>query len=417
MNDFALRPGSVASAHELPAHLILSDFCLSIENRIILEDVAFRVRRGEVCAILGPNGSGKSTLLRSILGLRKCDRGTAFVADRPLGRHRQDVGVVFQQPSLDQRLSVLENLLLGARLYGVAGKEARMRAGALLEFLDLQDRAHDRVHILSGGAQRRLEIARALIHRPGLLILDEPTTGLDMQTFQRVWKRLVNLAQQEELAILTTTHRADEAAMADHIVILDRGRVVADDTPERLLKRVGKDIVQLECAKPDWIVEQLHTHFKLTARIEPARIGQQGLMTVQLEVVAGHTWVPRLVEAFPEGTFAAITCRRPTLADAFFHLTGHALGLDETPRQSTAQNGEMSSYPHSAGGAAELESETGVVPHVLEAEPDLASGAVGVDIQGDMSQPIPSTDALVAGGDERLSSVPSDEAVSPVRRS
>lgn len=335
MKSVTIKSAAGVAADGLPAHLRVSDYCLSAGDRIILDEIGFKVRRGEVCAILGPNGSGKSTLLRCMLGLVKADRGTAFIDDRPLNRHRQEVGIVFQQPSLDRRLSAAENLLLGARLYGVKSAEAKQRAQALLEFLDLLDRADDRVETLSGGAQRRLEIARALIHQPSLLLLDEPTTGLDMQTFRRVWKRLRDLAVGQELAVVTTTHRADEAAMADHIIILDRGRVVADDSPEELLRQVGKDIIQLECAKPEWVAEQLREHFLLNARIDADASLRSA--SVQVEVEAGHTWVPRIVEAFAEGTFAAITCRRPTLADAFFHLTGHPLGAGDASGSAAGQ--------------------------------------------------------------------------------
>ncbi|MEZ4272987.1 MAG: ABC transporter ATP-binding protein, partial [Myxococcota bacterium] len=188
--------GSETAAPHPHARLSVRELNLTLKQRVILDDVAFDVMPGEVVGILGPNGSGKSSLMRCIAGLWRPDRGCVLLDGDDLAKHRArraDMGVVFQDPSLDNKLTARENLLLSAGLFGVRGDEAKHRTSALLEFMELSERADERVEVFSGGMRRRLEIIRALIHRPSLLVLDEPTNGLDPTAVERTWNRLFAL--------------------------------------------------------------------------------------------------------------------------------------------------------------------------------------------------------------------------------
>lgn len=295
---------------------------LSVKRRIILDDVSFTVNPGEVFGILGPNGSGKTSLLRCLTGLIKPDLGTVSLDGKTMApgaqKLRAALGVVFQDPSIDDRLTARDNLVLGARLFAVAGKEARHRADELLKFMELQDRGDDLVRTFSGGMRRRLELARALIHQPSMLLLDEPTSGLDPAAFERTWHRLLALRRLHGLTLMLSTHRADEAARCDRLLVIDRGHVVACDTPTRLLRRVAGDVIVVQASEPELLRTELAERMGVVAHVS----GEE----VLLEREGGHMFIPRLVEAFEPGRIKSVSLRQPSLADAFFHLTGRGLG-------------------------------------------------------------------------------------------
>lgn len=313
----ALRPTPVLGQ----SFLSVSGLRLSYGKRVALKNLSFETAQGEILGFLGPNGSGKSSLMRCLTGLARPSRGllrlggqTVVPGDSTL---RAQLGVVFQEPSLDAKLPVLDNLLLGAALYGIRGREAHQRASDLLRFMELDGRHNDIAGTLSGGMRRRLEIARALIHRPSMLLLDEPTQGLDPAAQVRVWQRLTALVAEQQLTVLVSTHSAEEAANCHRVVVLDQGEVVATDTPQGLLARVSGDVIVMEAQEPEQLVVQIHEALGLEAHVH------EGLVLLERE--AGHTWVPRLVEALPNGRLQALSLRRPTLADAFFRLTGQTL--------------------------------------------------------------------------------------------
>ena len=233
------------------------------------------------------------------------------------------MGVVFQEPSLDAKLSAEENLRLGAALFRVPRDEARRRTAELLAAAGLSDRAGDLVGKLSGGMRRRLEIARALVHRPEVLLLDEPTTGLDALSFRRTWEALRALRGPGGATVVLTTHRPDEAAHCDRLAILSRGRVVAVETPETLLSRVAGDVVVVEAPDAGPLAAEIAERFGLSARAAGD--------TVSIERERGHELVPRLVEAFPAGRFRSVSVRRPSLADAFLHVAGEDLAAEGRP--------------------------------------------------------------------------------------
>lgn len=214
-----------------------------------VNDISFTVRTGELFAFLGVNGAGKSTTISILCGQLARDAGSVTVGghdiDRDLDAIKQSIGVVFQTSVLDAMLSVRENLESRAALYGITGKAFEIRLRELSSMLHFEELLGRRLGKLSGGQRRRIDIARALLHRPKLLILDEPTTGLDPQTRKVLWEVIETLRREEGMTVLLTTHYMEEAADADYVVILDSGRIVAEGTPLQLKNQYAKDYVTL----------------------------------------------------------------------------------------------------------------------------------------------------------------------------
>lgn len=221
----------------------------SFKNVKAVNDLSFCVKKGELFAFLGVNGAGKSTTINIISGILPKDSGKVIVCGEDVDKHADDVkaklGIVFQSSVLDKRLSVYDNLKSRAALYGIFGAQFKARLDELDELLELKDILKRPLVKLSGGQRRRADIARALIHEPELLILDEPTTGLDPQTRQTVWKVIDGLRQKNGLTVFLTTHYMEEAAIADYVVILDAGKKVAEGTPHELKTAFATDIVRL----------------------------------------------------------------------------------------------------------------------------------------------------------------------------
>jgi len=331
-SEVVSRPASYAAPVSgfAPARgtlLEIADLSHTFGHVRVLDGLSLRLARGEIFGLLGPNGCGKSTTLRVLTGLLLPDAGELFLSGKsvaPGGRElRKRIGVVFQSSSLDQRLSARENLGLFATLQRLPAASAKLRIADALEFAQLQERADDPVTQLSGGMKRRLELARALLHEPALLLLDEPTTGLDEPSFRRTWQRIVGLRERTQLSVLLTTHRADEAARCDRVAIMDRGRCMALDTPEALIAQVAGDVLTLELRALDDLPTTLETLRRLFA-LEARELA--GKVVVECE--RGHELIPRLVEALPPGSVRSLSMHRPTLADVFVKLTGRSLGTD-----------------------------------------------------------------------------------------
>src|ERR671933_1075069 len=212
--------------------------------------VDFEVRTGETFGFLGPNGAGKSTTINMLCTLLRPSAGQAFVAGHDVVRERDDVrrniGLVFQDPTLDGYLSAEQNLRLHAELYGVEPALVAPRMRQVLEMVGLWERRGTPVQTFSGGMRRRLEIARGLMHSPRVLFLDEPTLGLDPQTRSSIWRYIGELRERERITIFMTTHYMDEAELCDRIAIMDRGQIVALDTPAVLKAEVGADRVRIQ---------------------------------------------------------------------------------------------------------------------------------------------------------------------------
>ncbi|MEX2215686.1 MAG: ATP-binding cassette domain-containing protein [Phycisphaeraceae bacterium] len=302
-----------------------------------LDDVNLAVKSGEIFGILGPNGSGKTTLFRILSTLlRPSAEGHGDAAGgivRILGHDclaspaavRGELGVVFQSPSLDGKLTARENLTHQGRLYGLAGPALGKRIDDLLIYFGLAERAGDYVETFSGGMRRRVELAKALLHEPKLLLLDEPATGLDPGARLDLWKQLHQLRDQRGQTIALTTHLMEEAEKCDRLAIMAKGKVVAVDTPAALKARIGGDVITLSLRHPQQDPQTLCA--QITERFAPWPQNSAPLIAgekIRLEREGGTTFIAALAEAFP-GRFGSITVGQPTLDDVFLHLTGHAL--------------------------------------------------------------------------------------------
>lgn len=301
--------------------------------RQALRGVTFHVNEGEIFGILGPNGGGKTTLFRILSTYLVPSGGAARIADRDVRKEphqvRQCIGVVFQSPSLDRKLTVSENLRHQGHLYGMKGATLRDRMAEMLTRVNLQDRPHEMVENLSGGLQRRVEIAKGLLHNPRVLLLDEPSTGLDPGARNDVWTYLKELKEQKGVTSLVTTHLMEEAEKCDRLVILHRGKIVAMGTPEKLTSEIGGDVVVITARDPASLAEGIGRRFGG----EPTVIEN----TVRLERERGHEFIPQLVEAFT-GQISAITLGKPTLEDVFIHKTGHRFWSGDQREGSTGRH-------------------------------------------------------------------------------
>jgi ABC-2 type transport system ATP-binding protein len=315
---------SATAPRAAAARLSVEGVAVRRRGREVLRGVSLEVRAGEIFGLLGPNGAGKSTLFAILAGLLAPDTGR-FLLDgveiAPGARVlRARAGIVFQESALDIKLTPAENLRLAAALHRVPRAEARARIRVLLEQAGLAPRAHEPAERLSGGLRRRLELARALVHRPALLMMDEPTAGLDAAAFRAFWEAMEALRREDRVTIVLTTHRPDEAERCDRLAVLSRGRIVACEPPDALRARVAGDLVVVEADDPEAVARTLGERAGIVARVRPDG--------VQVERQAGHTLVPRIVEVFPPGRLRAISVRRPTLADAYLAVTGDALDVE-----------------------------------------------------------------------------------------
>jgi ABC-2 type transport system ATP-binding protein len=296
----------------------VADLSFSYGDRQALSAVEFTIARGEIFGFLGPNGGGKSTLFRLLSTLVPIQSGEARILGCDLRGAtqalRRKIGVVFQSPSLDGKLTVAENLTIHGNLYGMRGARLKERAQAMLARLDVSDRAGDLAETLSGGLRRRVELAKALLHEPELLLLDEPNTGLDPAARREFFALLTRLRESDGVTIVLTTHYMEEAERCDRIGILDQGRLVAIAPPGELKQRVGGDVMVISAAAPEALAQKIAQRLQVRAALVDG--------TLRIERPRGHELVARLVDEFG-GEIESITFGRPTLEDVFVHLTGH----------------------------------------------------------------------------------------------
>jgi ABC-2 type transport system ATP-binding protein len=279
--------------------------------------IDFEVARGETFGFLGPNGAGKTTTIKILCTLANATAGSALVAgyDSATSRDavRRNIGLVFQDTTLDTYLTAEQNLRFHAEMYGVPKAAVLPRMRQVMDMVGLWDRKDSLVSTYSGGMQRRLEIARGLLHAPRVLFLDEPTVGLDPQTRSSIWAYINDLKQREDITIFLTTHYMDEAENCDRIAIIDHGKIVAIDTPEALKASVGKDRVQIQTADDAAAISALADTFGLDAAMHDGAI--------TFSVASGEEFVPRL---FGELSIPirSVSVSRPSLDDVFMSYTG-----------------------------------------------------------------------------------------------
>lgn len=287
-------------------------------TRCALDNVSFTVSRGEIFCLLGPNGSGKTTLFKVLSTLMPPTSGSVNILGHDLGigtkAIRKLLGVVFQHPGLDVKLTVTENLRHHGHLYGLKGKNLKLRIAELLERFGISDRSHDLVEKLSGGLQRRVEIAKAILHSPQVLLLDEPSSGLDVGVRRQLSNHLISLAETENIIVLLTTHLMDEAELCNRVGILDIGKLVALGTPDELKAQIGGDVVLIETTNGEVLRNAITDHFEVLP------ILTENYLHVECE--RGHEFVRDVVAAFPD-EIQTVRCGKPTLEDVFIKLTGN----------------------------------------------------------------------------------------------
>ncbi len=286
-----------------------------------LDDFNLSIGKGEIFGFLGPNGSGKTTLFRIMATLLPIQKGKITVDGYSLNETpnevRKRIGVVFQSPSLDGKLTVRENLIHQGHLYGFRGEKLKSRIAELIQQFQIEERLGDLVENLSGGLKRRVEIAKGLLHRPEILLLDEPSTGLDPAVRLQLWKLLADLNRSEETTILVTSHILEEMENCDILAILDRGKRVALDSPERLKNQVGGEVLTIETSEPLRLAENLQNKFQLG-------LFQDG-NELRIETREGVLLMQKIHESFSD-QLSTIRLSKPTLGDVFLKLTGHNFG-------------------------------------------------------------------------------------------
>ncbi len=279
-----------------------------------VNDISFSVKEGQLFAFLGPNGAGKSTTINMLCTLLKPDSGRMIIDGHVLGEDdakvKESIGIVFQRGVLDPLLTVRENLLIRGALYGLDKKESARMADNAMAAMEIEDIADRRYEVLSGGQKRKADIARALVNKPKLIFLDEPTTGLDPSTRKHVWNLILDL-RREGVTVFLTTHYMEEAEGADMVVVVNNGRIVAEGTPFQLMERYSSDILTLIPKDPtifDRILKNDSVRF--------SRHGERFLIPIERTLEAAD-----LITRYKE-QLVSLEVRAGTLDDAFINITG-----------------------------------------------------------------------------------------------
>jgi ABC-2 type transport system ATP-binding protein len=301
------------------------DLTKKFGDLVAVDRLNISVEQGEVFALLGPNGAGKTTAISMLCTILKVTSGTAKVNGFDIVKHatqvRKSIGIVFQDPSIDDRLTGRENLYMHANLYGLPTSEQRPRIESVLKLVELEDRADDIMRTYSGGMRRRLEIARGLIHYPKILFLDEPTIGLDPQTREHIWTYIQELKKSHDVTIVLTTHYMEEAdRLSDRVAIIDYGKIVASDTPAKLKETLEGDVITIKTKD----AEKLSSLMTETIATRKTRITDD---SIEITVREGKKLLPKIVDLATENKvdIESVSIREPSLEDVFIHYTGRAI--------------------------------------------------------------------------------------------
>ena len=290
--------------------------------------ISFEIKEGEIFGLLGPNGAGKTTTISMLSTLLEPTSGRALVNGIDISKDqdgvRKSIGIVFQDQSLDEELTAWENMDFHGRLYRIPQEIRERRITELLRLVELEERKNSIVKTFSGGMRRRLEIARGLLHEPAVLFLDEPTLGLDPQTRNHLWEYILTLNRTKGITIILTTHYMDEAdRLCDRVAIIDRGRIVAMDTPENLKSRVGEDVVYITSPDAGRIAEEIRAPWIMGAE------QYEGQVIIRLRSAEDHLLELLRLIGVDGSALASISIRKPTLEDVFLHYTGREMRHEE----------------------------------------------------------------------------------------
>ncbi len=302
-------------------------------DRLALAGIDFQVDSGEIFSLLGPNGGGKTTLFKILTTLMKPQGGDARIFGRSVvsdaAAVREKIGVVFQEPSLDPKLTTLENMIHHGHFFGMRGRQLRDEAMTLLVAFGLKDRAGDLTETLSGGLRRRVELAKALLPDPDLLLADEPSTGLDPGARLEFAAQLQRLRNERGTTIVLTTHFMEEADRSDRVGIIDEGHIVAIGRPGELKESIGGEIVIIQTNYPESLSEKLNDRFGQEAPVVDG--------SVRIEIPRAHEFIAKVVDAFP-GEVDSFSFGRPTLEDVFIQKTGRNFrgALEKAPWEENA---------------------------------------------------------------------------------
>jgi len=291
-----------------------------------VDNISFEVKEGEIFGLLGPNGAGKTTTLNMLSTLIKPSSGKAFIfgfdIEKEKDKVRENIGMVFQEPALDRYLTGRENLEFHGMMYGLGRREVKERVKEALKIIELEKFADKLVDTFSGGMKRRLEIARAIIHQPKILFLDEPTLGLDAQTRRKIWEYIRMLNKEKGVTIILTTHYMEEADfLSNRVAIIDLGRIVALDTPENLKNILGGDVISVEVDYPE-NAEKIFKQLNWVKKVKK----ENGLFHLQVE--KGEEKIPLLIQIDQKDAgfeIKSINLRKPTLEDVFLYFTGKTI--------------------------------------------------------------------------------------------
>jgi ABC-2 type transport system ATP-binding protein len=321
----AAEPALYYNRTDVSEHIIeVTNLVKKYGQLTAVDDISFNVNQGEIFGFLGPNGAGKTTTINILCTLARPTSGQAtlngYDVTRQQNQVRHSIGLVFQDSSLDDRLTGLHNLRFHAMVYHVPVAEREKRIEHVLKMVDLWDKRNKFVRTYSGGMKRRLELARGLLHYPKVLFLDEPTLGLDPQTRNHIWEYVLELQKREGTTVFLTTHYMDEAEKATRIAIIDHGKLVAMDTPLKLKRMLGKDIITVITDDNTAAAEEIQSRYQTEVRRE----GDQ----LSFAVENGEEFLPVFIKE--SGLkITSISLRRPTLEDVFLKITGREIREEE----------------------------------------------------------------------------------------
>lgn len=306
-----------------------------------VKDISFSVEKGEIFGFLGPNGAGKSTTIKVLIDLLKPTGGELFLNGVDIIKHPEEIklniGYASQEIAIDDRLTCLENIYLQGHLYHLSRREIKKRSEEVLKMFHLFDRRDDLTANFSGGMLKRLDIAEALIHRPKILFLDEPTLGLDVQTRQVIWEYIRNLRHHYEMTIFLTTHYMEEAdALCDRVAIIDQGKIKALNTSENLKQGIGGDIITVSFSKDDnEKVQEVVKKIRQIPQIKKINLGKNEIYQIIVSQ-RGDKIIPEIFSLSQNNkvNINSIRLKRPSLEDVYLHFTGRTMREREENREN-----------------------------------------------------------------------------------